>query len=92
MKTGASTDSWHIYILRCRDGTLYTGIAKDLDKRIEEHNGDNRLGAKYTRGRRPVLLVYEESAENQSAAARREAQIKRLEKSEKEQLILGRCE
>ena len=59
-------ETWHVYILRCADGTLYTGIAKDLAKRLEAHQSGN--GAKYTRGRLPVKLVYQE--QRQSAQAR----------------------
>ena len=89
MNTEESNGLWYVYILRCGDGSLYTGIARDLSKRVEEHNNDNRLGAKYTRGRRPVKLVYEETVASQSEAARREVQIKRLSRPMKERLILA---
>ena len=69
---------WNIYILRCADGTLYTGIALDVARRIVEHNSNNRLGASYTRGRRPVRLVYSETAASRSDAAKREHEIKSM--------------
>jgi putative endonuclease len=79
--------------VRCADGTLYTGIARDVHRRIEEHNGvvpnGAGRGARYTRSRRPVTLVYEESAVSRSAAARRENAIKRLTRSGKEDLLRG---
>lgn len=77
--------TWHVYLVRCTDGSLYCGIAKDLDSRIEQHNAGK--GAKYTRSRRPVELVYSEPAKDQGAALRREIAIKRLQPSEKRQLI-----
>ena len=81
---------WHVYILRCADGTLYTGIATDPQRRVAEHNGEGRGGARYTRGRRPVRLVHSERRASRSAAARREAEIKRLPRTAKEALIRGR--
>jgi putative endonuclease len=75
----------HAYIVRCADGTLYTGSAKDLDKRIAMHN--NGKGAKYTRGRTPVHLVYSEVFATLEKALRREAEIKRLSRSDKDKLI-----
>lgn len=70
-----------VYILRCRDGTLYTGITTDLSRRITAHNSGK--GAKYTRGRGPVTLVYRESCPDKSAALRRELAIKRLSRRDK---------
>jgi len=78
---------WKVYILRCADGSLYVGITKDLSRRLAEHNGDDRLAARYTLGRRPVELVYAESAPNLSAAARREHALKRLDRRAKEAII-----
>lgn len=77
--------SWHVYIVRCADGTFYTGVAKDLDSRIERHNTGK--GAKYTRGRLPVELVYREEAADRSAASRREREIKRLGVADKRRLL-----
>lgn len=82
--------SWYVYIVRCYDGTLYTGITKDLDRRLIEHNRDNAKGAHYTRSRRPVALVYSEQAESRSEAARREYHLKKLSAREKQELISSR--
>jgi putative endonuclease len=81
------SDLWYVYILRCSDNSLYTGIATDVDRRVEEHNQDNSLGARYTRARRPVKLVYREKAETRSKASKREYAIKKLSKNEKEALV-----
>jgi putative endonuclease len=78
---------WYVYVVQCSDHTFYTGIAKDLEKRMMEHNTNDRLGARYTKSRRPVQLVYVEEAENRSAATKRELQIKQLTKKKKENLI-----
>ena len=78
---------WCVYMLRCRDGSLYTGIARDPARRLDEHNGASGRGARYTRARRPVALVYWEPAPDRSAAARREAEIKRMARPAKERLI-----
>lgn len=77
-----------MYIARCADGTLYTGIARDVTKRIAEHNADKGAGANYTRARRPVVLVYQEPAADRSAASRREYLIKQLSRAEKLELVL----
>lgn len=74
-----------VYILRCGDGTLYTGIARDVERRVQAHNAGR--GAKYTRSRRPVEPVYRERAEDRSAALRREAAIKAMTRREKLTLI-----
>jgi putative endonuclease len=76
---------WHVYIVRCADASLYTGIAKDLHARISAHNDGG--GAKYTRVRLPVELVYTEQASDRSAAQRREAAIRRLSAEQKRELI-----
>lgn len=73
---------WWVYLLRCADGTLYAGITTDLERRLAEHNGEGP-GARYTRSRRPVELVYAEPALNRAEAARREAAIKRLDRAQK---------
>jgi len=77
---------YHVYIVRCADNTLYTGITTDLSRRITEHNSSKR-GAKYTRSRRPVVLVYSYLVENRSLAQKEEYKIKRLDKIQKERLI-----
>ena len=78
-------NSWKLYILRCGDGTLYTGITTDVEKRLEAHRAGK--GAKYTRGRAPLELVYREECGDHSAALKREIEIKKLARDEKEQLI-----
>lgn len=77
------TAGWCVYILRCADGSLYTGITTDSARRLAEHNGDGPRGARYTRSRRPVELVYAETAPSRDAAARREAAIKRFDRARK---------
>lgn len=74
---------WHVYILRCADGSLYTGITTDLARRVEEHNQGGPQGARYTRSRRPVELIYSEEAATRSAAAKREAALKKLDRPAK---------
>jgi putative endonuclease len=76
----------HVYILKCADKTLYTGYGVDLKRRVKEHNESN-LGAKYTRGRRPVKLIYFEKFKTRSLATRREAEIKKLSRKKKLELI-----
>ena len=78
-------NEWELYILRCGDGTLYTGIARDADKRLAVHRSGK--GAKYTRGRGPLQLVYLEVHDTKSEAMSREARIKRFTKSEKLKLL-----
>jgi putative endonuclease len=82
------SSTWFVYLLRCADNTLYGGVTTDLDRRLSEHNNSNKLGAKYTRARRPVQLAYAENASNRKSACIREYQLKRLKKNEKEQLVL----
>jgi putative endonuclease len=81
---------WFVYIVRCADDTLYTGIAKDVARRVEEHNSNNRLAAAYTRVRRPVALVHREAVTTRSAAARREYEIKQMTRQEKQALLKAR--
>ena len=80
-------NTWKLYILRCGDGSLYTGITTDVDKRLEAHRAGK--GAKYTRGRGPLELVYREDCGDHSAALRRELEIKGLSREEKLALIRG---
>jgi putative endonuclease len=77
---------YYLYILKCADDTLYTGITTDLKRRLGEHNG-TKLGAKYTSARRPVELVYSRKFKNRSLASREEERIKKLNKSKKLELI-----
>ncbi len=74
-----------VYILQCADGTLYTGWTTDLERRLQAHNSGR--GARYTRGRRPLRLVYREEQLTRSAAQRREAAIRRLSRADKLKLI-----
>ena len=78
---------WYVYLLRCGDGTLYAGITDDLDRRLAAHRAGR--GAKYTRGRGPLELVYAEEQPDKPAALRREAAIKKLRRPAKEDLIEG---
>jgi putative endonuclease len=78
---------WFVYILRCADQTLYTGITNDIERRVSEHN--RGAGAKYTRGRTPVELVFVESTSNRSEALRRENAIKRMKLAQKQKIISG---
>lgn len=75
----------YVYILRCSDGTFYTGYTTDLTRRIEEHQSG--MGARYTRGRRPVELIYFEECDTKQHAMQREAAIKRLTRKQKEKLV-----
>jgi putative endonuclease len=75
----------HVYIVRCVDGSLYTGYAVDIARRLDAHNAGR--GARYTAGRRPVGLVFRESFDTRGAALRREHQIKQLSRAEKDALI-----
>lgn len=77
---------WSVYILKCGDGTLYTGVTTDTARREKEHNSA-KAGAKYTRARQPVKLIYKEACTDRSLAQKREAAIKKL--SRKEKLLLS---
>ncbi|MSR09969.1 MAG: GIY-YIG nuclease family protein [Gammaproteobacteria bacterium] len=87
MSAGPEEPAWTVYIVRCVDQTLYTGIARDLCQRIAQHNAGT--GAAYTRARRPVILVHQEPAPDRSTAQRREAVIKRLPVAAKRALAGG---
>lgn len=77
---------YHLYILKCADGTLYTGITVDLKRRVTEHNSSS-LGARYTRGRRPVRLVYSKRFRNRSTASKEESCIKKMSRAEKLKMV-----
>ena len=79
--------TWKVYMLHCSDNSLYTGITTDIIRRVEEHNSDNKKGARYTRTRRPVIVVYEEECENRADASSREYQLKKLPRREKLNLV-----
>ncbi|TDY02562.1 GIY-YIG nuclease family protein [Thiohalophilus thiocyanatoxydans] len=78
---------WCVYILQCNDKSLYTGITVEPLRRVEEHNRGDKLAARYTRGRRPVTLVYQEYCPSRATAASREAAIKKLSRTQKLALI-----
>lgn len=80
------SSTWYLYIVRCADNSLYTGITTDLERRTNEHNS-SRLGAKYTRARRPVELVYHEQFADRSSVSVRESTIKKMTSIQKRQLI-----
>jgi len=80
-------NAWHVYILECADTTLYTGIARNLEKRLRQHNGETTGGPRYTRGRRPVCLVWSEAVPDRGTALRREAAIKKMSRVQKSRLI-----
>ncbi len=81
-----STSTWFVYIVRCNDNSFYTGVTTNLNRRINEHN-TAKVGAKYTKSRRPVTMVYNESHPSRSEACKREYQIKQLSLKKKLELI-----
>ena len=83
--TADLSDAWFVYIVECADGTLYAGVAKNAEARVAKHNDGS--GAKYTKTRRPVELVYVEAASDHGAALRREHEIKRMTVREKRRLF-----
>lgn len=87
LDAGEGSQPWYVYLVRCADGSLYAGIATDVERRVQEHNGNDAAGAKYTRARRPVTLVYQEAVDSRSAALKREHAIRRLSKTAKEKLV-----
>jgi putative endonuclease len=84
----AKPNDWYVYIVLCRDNTLYTGITNSLERRIQAHNS-KKCGAKYTSSRRPVQLVYFEPADSKSGALKREYQVRTLHSKKKRELILS---
>jgi putative endonuclease len=81
----ASKSCWSVYVLRCGDGSLYTGIATDVKRRLEEHRADT--GAKYLRGRGPLEVVFQSEMGSRSLATRAELRIKRLSRPAKEEFL-----
>jgi len=77
---------WFVYMLRCADNSLYTGVTTDVERRVVEHNAKKSV-TKYTRVRQPVSVAYQEKAESRSEACKREAQLKKLTKKDKESLV-----
>jgi len=82
-----ASEPWSLYIVRARDGSLYTGVAKDVAKRFAEHQAQGPKCAKYLKGRGPLVLVYQEAVGDKSAALKREYALKQLSKFTKEKLV-----
>ena len=78
--------TWFVYILRCADETLYTGVTTDVERRLIEHNAEKSI-TKYTRARQPVTMVYKETVDSRSSAGKREVFIKSLTRAQKKSLI-----
>ncbi|MDO8442835.1 MAG: GIY-YIG nuclease family protein [bacterium] len=78
---------WHLYLIRCHDGSLYTGIATNVARRFVEHQANNGAGAKYLRGRGPLTLVFQKKIGSRSLALRVESMVKKLSKARKEELL-----
>ena len=78
---------WYLYLVRCRDGSLYTGITTDVARRVAEHQGNGDAGAKYLRGRGPLALVFQRKLGSRSLALGVESKVKKLSKARKEELI-----
>ena len=78
---------WHLYLVRSRDGSLYTGITTDVTRRFAEHQGNGDTGAKYLRGRGPLVLVFQKKLGSRSLALAVESKVKKLSKTRKEELI-----
>jgi putative endonuclease len=81
--------SWAVYLIKCADNTFYTGVTTDIERRVNEHNTDDKKGAKYTRARRPVALVWSEEHPNRTKACQREYEIKRWPRAKKVELAGG---
>ena len=79
--------SWCVYMIRCSDASLYTGVTTNIERRFREHKERGKVGARYTRAKIPLSVVYVEGCASRSEAQKREAQIKKLNKNEKELLI-----
>jgi len=79
---------WYVYLVRCADNSLYCGVTTDVTRRIDEHNHCNKLAAKYTRVRRPVILAYQQPCASKQVAYQQEYAIKKLSKLQKENLVL----
>ena len=81
------TKYWYVYILKCADGSFYTGITNNIERRLTEHNKSKTVGSKYVRMRRPVVLVYKQRIGTRSEALKKESEIKRLTRTVKQTLI-----
>ena len=78
---------WYLYLIRCRDSTLYTGISTDVDRRFAQHQGSGKAGSRYLKGRRPLSLAFQEKLGSQSLALKVESRVKKMSKARKEKLI-----
>ena len=78
---------WHLYVVRCRDGTLYTGITTDVDRRLAEHRGEGDAGSKYLKGRSPLTLLFQKRLGSRSIALKVENRVKKLSRAKKEEMI-----
>jgi putative endonuclease len=87
--TEETNELWHLYILRCKDETLYTGITTNLERRFEEHQSNGPRCAKYLRGRQPLTMIYHTQFQNKSLALRAELKVKKLTASQKKLLASG---
>lgn len=87
MNRSSPPKPWSVYILKCADDSLYTGISNDVQARLKAH--ENGKGAKYTKARRPLTLIYQEPAKNRSEASKREAEIKKMPRALKVALVTG---
>ena len=87
--TANSCDSWFVYLVQCSDGSFYTGVTTDLERRIRQHNGEIVGGANYTRARRPVALAWYEACEDRSVAQQREYWVRRSTRREKQRLVVA---
>ncbi len=78
---------WYLYLIRCRDGSLYTGISTDVNRRFHQHQGKGNAGSKYLKGRGPLALVFEKRLGNKTLALKVEGRVKKLSKGRKERLV-----
>jgi len=85
-------NNWFVYIIRCANNTLYTGITTDIHRRLQEHQGKDGKGAKYLKGKGPLTMVWQTPVKNRSMATKLEYQIKQLTRHNKEHLIQGNTE
>ncbi len=85
LTNGVSAQTWFVYLLRCADGSFYAGISNDISRRVEQHNAGT--ASRYTRSRRPVVLIYQQAQSSRSLALKRELAIKALSRKEKELLV-----
>jgi len=83
-------ETWYLYLIRCKDNSLYTGITTDVRRRVKEHQGNDRKGSKYLRGKGPLKLVLKKKIGNKSLTSKVEAKVKNLPKDKKEMFVKGK--